>query len=115
VTLSGVEHIVHSFTGGSDGANPIPGLINVGGTLYGTTSQGGGAMGCENGCGTVFKATPLGAESVLHSFASGSDGDSPQGDLINVGGTLYGTTFGGGGTGCGGPGSGCGTVFKVTP
>jgi uncharacterized repeat protein (TIGR03803 family) len=115
VTLLGVEHVLHSFAGGSDGANPIPGLVNVGGTFYGTTTQGGGAMGCENGCGTVFKVTPLGVETVLHSFGGGSDGDSPQGDLINVRGTLFGTTFGGGGMGCGGPGNGCGTVFKVTP
>jgi hypothetical protein len=63
----------------------------------------------------VFNVTPKGVESVLHSFAGGSDGASPSGDLINVSGTLYGTTNKGGGTGCGGPGFGCGTVFKVTP
>jgi uncharacterized repeat protein (TIGR03803 family) len=116
VTPLGVENVVHSFQGGSDGANPNAGLVNVGGTLYGTTTQGGGGTGayCANGgCGTVFKVTPAGVESVLYSFQGGSDGDTPSGDLINVGGTLYGTTQYGGGTGCIGPG--CGTVFKVTP
>jgi uncharacterized repeat protein (TIGR03803 family) len=117
VTLTGVESVLHSFQGGSDGANPNAGLVNVGGTLYGTTTQGGDGtgVGCaEGGCGTVFKVTPKGVESVVHS-QGGSDGASPSGDLINVLGTLYGTTNQGSGTGCGGPGNGCGTVFKVTP
>jgi uncharacterized repeat protein (TIGR03803 family) len=118
VTLKGVESVLHSFQGGSDGANPNAGLVNVGGTLYGTTTQGGDGTGAgcaDGGCGTVFNVTPKGVESVLQSFAGGSDGASPSGDLINVLGTLYGTTNKGGGTGCGGPGFGCGTVFKVTP
>jgi uncharacterized repeat protein (TIGR03803 family) len=118
VTPNGVESVLYSFAGGSDGALPSGNLINVGGTLYGTTNQGGGT-GCGSvgavgpGCGTVFKVTPLGVESVLHSFQGGTDGANPSAGLVNVGGTLYGTTFGGGGAGCGG--SGCGTVFKVTP
>lgn len=118
VTPNGVERVLHSFAGGSDGALPSGNLINVLGTHYGTTNQGGGT-GCGNfvglgpGCGTVFKVTPLGVESVLHSFQGGSDGANPNAGLVNVGGTLYGTTFIGGGTGCGGVG--CGTVFRVTP
>jgi uncharacterized repeat protein (TIGR03803 family) len=118
VTPNGAESVLHSFQGGSDGALPSGNLINVGGTLYGTTNQGGGT-GCGNypglgpGCGTVFKVTPLGIESVLYSFKGGNDGANPSAGLVNVGSTLYGTTFGGGGTGCGG--SGCGTVFRVTP
>jgi uncharacterized repeat protein (TIGR03803 family) len=47
------ETIVYSFTGGSDGGLPSAGLINVGGTLYGTT-EGGGA----HNDGTVFAVTP---------------------------------------------------------
>ena len=43
-------------------------------------------------CGTVFKVTPNGVENVLHSFEGGSDGADPSGDLINLSGTLYGTT-----------------------
>jgi autotransporter-associated beta strand protein/uncharacterized repeat protein (TIGR03803 family) len=40
---------VYSFTGGSDGANPVAGLILSGNTLYGTAVRGG-----SSGLGTVF-------------------------------------------------------------
>lgn len=50
------ETVIHTFTGGSDGAIPYAGLISDGkGGLYGTASEGGGA-GCGGyGCGTVFR------------------------------------------------------------
>ncbi|MGA8326006.1 MAG: choice-of-anchor tandem repeat GloVer-containing protein [Candidatus Cybelea sp.] len=106
--------VVYNFTGGSDGAQPYAGLIDVNGTLYGTTSQGGGS-GCAttitSGCGTVFSITPSGQETVLHAFTGGSDGANPKAALIDVNGTLYGTTFHGGDTKC----KGCGTVFSITP
>ena len=107
VTAAGVETVLHSFQGRSDGAHPAAGLTNVGGTLYGTTSNGG--SGCyASGCGTVFNITASGKESVLYRFKGGSgDGEGPAG-LINFKGTLYGTT-GAGGT------HGYGTVFKITP
>ena len=98
-----------------------PGLIEVNGTLYGTTSSGGyygstcGTRG--SGCGTVFSITPGGKESVLHRFLKGSnDGAYPIGQLVNVNGTLYGTTETGG-TGCSTSfyNAGCGTVFSITP
>jgi len=47
------ENVVYSFKGGSDGANPQAGLINVNGTIYGTTMNGG-----TSGMGTVFSITP---------------------------------------------------------
>ncbi|HYL11569.1 MAG TPA: choice-of-anchor tandem repeat GloVer-containing protein [Terriglobales bacterium] len=54
---SGNETILHSFTGGSDGANPDAGLImDKAGNLYGTAT-GGGSSNCFGGCGTVFKLT----------------------------------------------------------
>jgi uncharacterized repeat protein (TIGR03803 family) len=77
-------------------------LIDVGGTLYGTT-YGGGA----SSQGTVFSVTPAGADTVVHSF-SGSDGAGPEAGLVNIGGRLYGTTFQGGA-------NGMGTVFAMTP
>jgi uncharacterized repeat protein (TIGR03803 family) len=114
ITLQGVEKVIYSFKGGTDGEGPVSGLINVGGILYGTTLAGGGA-GCAsvNGCGTVFSVTPAGVENVIYAFRGGSDGSGPLVALISVGGVLYGTTNGGGGTGCGG--SGCGTIFAITP
>jgi uncharacterized repeat protein (TIGR03803 family) len=107
--------VVYNFAGGSDGARPLAGLIDVNGTLYGTTSEGGGS-GCKYlGCGTVFSVTPSGKETVLHGFTGGTDGAYPRGALIAVKGTLYGTTFyGGDATQCGND-IGCGTVFSITP
>ncbi len=114
VSTSGKEHVLHSFKGGTtDGANPYAGLINVNGTLYATTSVGGGS-GCSfyggEGCGTVFSITPSGKETVLYRFGGGSayDGTNPYAGLINVKGKLYGTTEGGGA-------NGYGTVFSITP
>ncbi|HTT84107.1 MAG TPA: choice-of-anchor tandem repeat GloVer-containing protein [Rhizomicrobium sp.] len=110
------EQILHSFAGGTDGAKPVAGLIDVHGVLYGTTGSGG--TGCSgHGCGTMFAIDPsTGTETVLYSFCSlqnCADGSYPYAGLIDVGGTLYGTTAGGGGTGCSGPG--CGTVFSIDP
>ena len=46
--------IVHSFTGGTDGAVPIAGLtLGPNGVFYGTASQGG-----SSGNGTVFSIIP---------------------------------------------------------
>jgi uncharacterized repeat protein (TIGR03803 family) len=107
---TGTETFVHSFQG-PDGWRPYAGLIDVGGLLYGTTVEGGTGA-CSNGCGTLFSVNPAtGAETVLYSFLGKSkDGRGPRGGLINVNGTLYGTTQEGGSTGCGG--LGCGTVFS---
>jgi len=107
------EVVLYAFQGGSDAAEPFGGMIKVKGALYGTTiSNGytgsGGSSGSWLGSGTVFKITTAGAETVLYSFLGGSDGENPQAGLINVGGTLYGTTANGGA-------SGNGTVFKITP
>ena len=108
------ETVLHrftgGFTGGSDGADPIAGLIaDKEGALYGTT-QGGGT----GGAGAVFKLTPPAkgqtawTETVLHSFTN-SDGSSPNAGLIaDNSGALYGTTAGGGS-------AFSGTVFKLTP
>jgi uncharacterized repeat protein (TIGR03803 family) len=107
ITTSGQEKVLYSFAGVSDGKAPQAGLINVNGTLYGTTSEGGG--GCGYGCGTVFSVTTAGAETVLHRFAGGSDGDNPVAPLVEVNGTLYGTTERGGNSK-----HAVGTVFALT-
>jgi uncharacterized repeat protein (TIGR03803 family) len=114
---SWTKSLVYSFNGGSDGANPRGGVINVGGTLYGTTARGGGSRG-----GTVFKLDPpaisgaVWTHSVLYDFTGpnhGLDGAYPDASLINFEATLYGPTYRGGiKFGC--AGNGCGTVFAVT-
>ena len=109
---TGAETVLYRFTGGADGANPNAPLINVGGTLYGTTFSGGTTGGGSAGGGTLFSIDPgTGAEKVLHTFAIGTDGAEPSAALINVSGTLYGTTYGGGAMGR----SGLGTVFSFNP
>ncbi len=113
VTQSGSESILHTFHGGSDGANPTSRLLQVGQTFYGTTTLGGGSGCGGQGCGTVYSITPSGSSyNVLYRFGGGSNGAHPRGTLIDKSGVLYGTTTRGGGSGCGGPG--CGTVYKVT-
>jgi uncharacterized repeat protein (TIGR03803 family) len=107
----GKEKILVNFDD-ANGKWPLGGLVERNGELYGTTGYGG-AGGCTSGCGTVFKLSKSGAEKWLFSFNS-SDGYAPQGDLVDVDGTIYGTTLEGGrlGSECY---EGCGTVFKVTP
>lgn len=113
---TGAETVVYSFCSRqtcADGAVPWGTLIDVNGTLYGTTSAGGGKACGGSGCGTVFSIDPgTGTERVVHSFLGGADGANPYAGLIRANGTLYGTTSAGGGTGC--YGSGCGTVFALT-
>jgi uncharacterized repeat protein (TIGR03803 family) len=106
---NGIETVLHSFMGGSDGAYPEAGLIADGqGNLYGTTLNGGSS---DNG--TVFKLTPDGTETVLHQFMGHSDGSGPMGDLVaDSKGNLYGTVQFGGLDSCQ---LGCGIVFKVAP
>ncbi|MFY9664213.1 MAG: choice-of-anchor tandem repeat GloVer-containing protein [Candidatus Cybelea sp.] len=119
VTLGGAEKVLYNFGGGSDGSSPQAGLINVGGTLYGTTDTGG--IGCSYtypsfGCGTVFSITPSGAEKVLYKFPGSPDGAYPLAGLVDVNGTLYGTTTGGGDQyfdACYSL-NGCGTVYSIT-
>jgi uncharacterized repeat protein (TIGR03803 family) len=110
----GSETVLYSFKGGWDGAHPFAGVVADGhGNLYGTTWQGGGT-GCQLGlgCGTVFKVTREGTETVLHSFLGGHDGSYPVAGLAVDGhDNIYGTASLGGSTGC--DGLGCGIVFKL--
>ncbi len=90
-----VETVLHSFTGfPSDGDLPLGDLIaDSSGNLYGTTAGGG-----ASGNGVVFKLSPGGTETVMHSFTGGaSDGATPVAGLIaDSSGNLYGTTESGG-------------------
>jgi len=104
-------HVLHSFAGNTDGRKPRAALIDVNGILYGTTEKGG-TGNCSQGCGTVYALDPkTGADTVLYSFCGQqncSDGSVPQSSLIDVNGTLYGTTYRGGG-------HRHGTVFALDP
>jgi uncharacterized repeat protein (TIGR03803 family) len=115
---NGAETVLYSFCsqqGCTDGETPIAGVTDVKGTLYGTTQWGG-----AYGSGVVFSLDrKTGAETVLYSFCSNqppdcTDGSAPDGTLVNVNGTLYGTTWGGGtNTDECVDISGCGTVYSI--
>lgn len=98
------ETLLYSF-GGIDGSGPINGVIsdNAGG-FYGTTVFGG-----RTGVGTIFRLKQSASgytESVLYNFASGTNGQSPEG-ITERQGAFYGVTLGGGS-------GGWGTVFKLS-
>lgn len=105
-----VETVLHQFQNSPDGARPqAPLLADSQGNFYGTTYSGGHSCGAF-GCGTVFKLSSMGKESVLHYFngnSNSSDGSNPAAGLIaDAAGNLYGTTaFGYNGT----------VAFEVTP
>lgn len=91
------ETVLHSFTGGTDGAYPVGGLTLADGDLYGAAYLGGNLTGCTGtGCGVVFELSPASSgwkETVLHSFNGAADGAGPQSGLaVNSAGNLFGTT-----------------------
>jgi uncharacterized repeat protein (TIGR03803 family) len=101
-----VLNTLYTFNG-RDGDTPQARVVfGPGGILYGTTPYGGAF-----GYGTVYSLGPPARacvtvncpwkETVLYSFAIGTDGN------------VYGTTWTGGGDGC--SGRGCGVVFEITP
>ena len=104
---------LHSFGQTGDGRFPHGGLL-VGskGELYGTAAGGG-----SDKDGIVYELIPNGhggfAEKILYSFSGGADGANPYSGLVSVSGSLYGTTYSGGGSSA--CTDGCGTVFAVTP
>ena len=104
VTLRGKEKVLYRFQGGSDGRLPVAGLIDAGGTLYGTTFYGGQSA-CN--CGTVYSVSTSGSHRVLYAFSGDSDGAYPYASLLEVSSVLYSTTYSGGS-------SDDGTIFSVT-
>ncbi len=112
ITPAGTLTTLHSFNN-NDGAYPEAGLTQgADGDYYGTTELGGSSGNCNGGgCGTVFKITPAGTLTTLHSFDS-SDGFMPLGLVQATNVKFYGATFRGGtSSNCGT--SGCGTVFSL--
>jgi uncharacterized repeat protein (TIGR03803 family) len=120
ITPAGAYSVLHSFgnlpyfgnSASGDGyyspgsAHTAGLVIDSKGNVYGTTDAGG-----ANNTGTVFKITPAGAYSVLHSFGpmGSGDGRHPEAGLaIDGNGNLYGTTISGGA-------NNGGTVFKIMP
>lgn len=96
--------IIHTFGAlniSGDGSNPNgPLVLDAVGNLYGVTSVGGTVQcGTDYGCGTVFELSQQSngswRETILHSFAAGSDGAFPWGNLaVDSAGDVYGTAEG---------------------
>ncbi|MGH8093952.1 MAG: choice-of-anchor tandem repeat GloVer-containing protein [Chthoniobacterales bacterium] len=106
---------LHAFSGGADGGSVYAGVIQstVDGNFYGAT-YGGGIVNSQfpDGAGTVFKITPGGTLTTLHTFTGGSDGANPRGGLVQDSqGDFYGTTTAGDVSSMTPSG---GTVFKIT-
>ncbi len=103
---SGNFTLLHSFSS-AEGTNPSGRLIQAAapdGKFYGTTQYGGTSFA---NAGTVFKMDSAGTVTTVYSFA-GSDGDLPEGGVIQAtDGNFYGTTASGGL-------NGLGTVFQLT-
>jgi uncharacterized repeat protein (TIGR03803 family) len=114
---TGKETVLYRFQGKTDGGLPYSSLImDTAGNFYGTTLWGGD-LSCglgSSGCGTVFKLTKAGKETVLYKFKGGTDGAYPERETLVMDSTenLYGTASQGGDLSCNSP-NGCGTVFML--
>jgi len=121
---------LYDFQGGTDGKYPAARVtFGPDGSLYGTTPQGGpGACAylyqyLDDGCGTIFQLRPspvpgpLGqpwVDTVIYGFMGGSDGATPNGDVVfDKTGNLYGTTTNGGLDSCDISSYFCGVVYQV--
>jgi uncharacterized repeat protein (TIGR03803 family) len=123
ISSSGALTTIYNFCGSSGcpgGTAPSPGPLVQGtdGNFYGTTINGGAGnsncltpLGTLQGCGTVFRVTPGGTFTTLHTFCQVwpcPDGAEPMtGVVLGPDGAFYGTTLGGGA-------AGAGTVFRIT-
>jgi uncharacterized repeat protein (TIGR03803 family) len=117
------ERVLYSFCSAGfplckDGLRPYAGVVfDQSGSLYGTTTQGGGNTCGETTCGTVFKLTLTRSghwkHTVLYAFPNPGNGSFPTGGvIIDKAGNLYGATVAGGIGGCSG---GCGVAYQLTP
>jgi uncharacterized repeat protein (TIGR03803 family) len=115
ITPDATFTLLYSFSA-SDGANPTAGLIQASdGNLYGTTINslyGTSGTGTVTDGGTIYRITPAGVLTTLHTFGLGdpANGAYPFGELLQgVDGNFYGTTWEGGVTLL------YGTLYMITP
>jgi uncharacterized repeat protein (TIGR03803 family) len=117
VTPSGGYATLHTFMP-RDGSYLAAGIIQANdGNFYGGAYAGGNLSTCRKrfirGCGSIYRLTPSGKFTVLHTFA-GPDGVGPSAPLVQASdGSLYGTTSSGGKQRCGQLHDGCGTIFRI--
>ncbi|MBZ5679268.1 MAG: hypothetical protein LAO24_04075 [Acidobacteriia bacterium] len=110
MTSAGVLTVLGDFSS-TNGNNPNLPTQGTDGNFYGTTRFGGfNGTGCQIGCGVVYKLTPGGKITVLHTFQGfPTEGALPVGVLAQGNdGNFYGVTYQGGA-------NNQGTIFKITP
>lgn len=115
LSSDGAIELLHSFDTFDSGGEPIGVAQASDGALYGATLAGVGAVdagdaeiGCNRGCGSLFRVGVDGAFQTLHEFA-GSDGRLPSSPPVEGSdGALYGTASSGGN-------SDAGVVYRITP
>ena len=108
---------LYSFLGGTNGQNPLPGIIGPDDALYGSAA---GGNDCQDGqpCGLIYRMTPAPTacltalcswiETVLYNFTN-AGGYDPNSNLVyDRAGNLYGIALYGGV-------NGQGTVYELTP
>ena len=112
LTPEGVLTTLHAFAGTGDGAQPMAGLVLASdGNFYGTTNYNSyDPTNGRMGNGTIFRVTPDGQFTTLHTFASDrTEGLAPAAALLQASdGKLYGVTSAGGSLGSNG------VVFAIT-
>lgn len=114
IDASGHESVLYQFgTQNQDGKHPQWLIADNSENFYGITLSGGAAgSDCPVGCGTFFELNTANQMTILYSFNSMNEGESPTSLLLDTAGNFYGTTNEGGQT-CSTAGHGCGTVFKI--
>jgi uncharacterized repeat protein (TIGR03803 family) len=109
LTASGAESVLYSFQRGTDAAYPqTPFIQGADGYFYGTTNGGG-----MYACGTIYKASPNGDESVILSF-SGNDGCGPGPGWVQMASGLFYGSAGYSDSGQCSP-NWCGIIYSVSP
>ena len=103
ITSAGAFSQLYSFTGGTDGDNPVAALVQgADGNFYGTST------GPVSGSGTVFKMLASGAVTTIYSFTGKNDGAYPEAALVLASDNSFFGTTSSGGT------NAQGTVFRIT-
>jgi uncharacterized repeat protein (TIGR03803 family) len=111
ITQAGAFTMLYNFcsqTNCADGQFPTRFVQATDGNFYGAANLGGSSTNC----GTLFKMTPTGALTILHSFG-GTDGCNPGGLVQATNGVFYGEANAGRPHSCS-PFGGCGTLFSLS-
>jgi uncharacterized repeat protein (TIGR03803 family) len=111
ISLSGGYTNLYSFDSLKEGEYPDSGLVQGSDSnFYGTSEYGGNTnYNNGNGCGIVFRVSPSGGYTNLHSFGPPINGEYPGGLVRGADGNFYGTTD------YGGAGIYYGFVFRISP